>query len=46
MKAILAIPVVIAKAVADVLFGSDEITGEMITQQGRAQLLMVMGRTH
>ncbi|HWI64855.1 MAG TPA: hypothetical protein VNT75_23745 [Symbiobacteriaceae bacterium] len=46
MKAILSIPVVIAKAVADVLFGFNDITEEMRQQQARAQLLMIMGRTH
>ncbi|MDF2629293.1 MAG: hypothetical protein K0R39_3124 [Symbiobacteriaceae bacterium] len=46
MKVILAIPVVIAKAVADVLFGTDDITVGMLNERTKAEMLMVMGRTH
>ncbi|HYF76845.1 MAG TPA: hypothetical protein VD973_06925 [Symbiobacteriaceae bacterium] len=46
MKTILAIPVLVAKAVADLLFGTDEITETMKQERYKAQLMMVMGRTH
>lgn len=46
MKLMLAIPVVIAKTVVDFLFGTDEISEAVLAVKNRAQLLMVMGRTH
>lgn len=46
MKTILAIPVLIAKAVGDVLFGTDDITETLKGERHKAQMLMVMGRTH
>lgn len=44
MKTILAIPVLIAKAIGDLLFGTDEITETMKSERYKAQMLMVMGR--
>lgn len=44
MKTILAIPVLIAKAIGDVFFGTDELTETMKNERYKAQLLMVMGR--
>jgi uncharacterized membrane protein len=46
MKTILSIPVMIAKAVAGVLFGANDITETLLAERSKAQMLMVMGRTH
>jgi hypothetical protein len=41
MKTILAIPVIAAKAIIDVITGHDDITEELRNQQYKAQILMM-----
>lgn len=46
MKALLAIPVLFAKAIADFFIGADELTEALRWQRSKAEYLLLMGRNH